>query len=240
MLCTDGDPQTVANCRLNLQLNDVPLAELSSSRQTASGGSSSSDGSSSGSSSSGGTEQPRQATAECIQLCWEDGWPPGGVAGEGQQQAPTVVLGADLLYDPTVIPTLLSLFKQVLGAAATHEQQDQQQQPAVYLATTLRNEATLHQFLAAVEADAAICMEQLAGPPVPGTSGRSSSSGAAPPPSSSDAQEPSASGAPAGPAAVAATAAQEPAGGSGICWQHVAELDAARERIFLHRITLAP
>ena len=242
VLCTDGDAQTVANCQLNLQLNGLPLANGSSGRKCSS---------SSSSSSSGGARewQLPQAAAECRQLCWEDGWPGANEAGGEQWQAPTVVLGADLLYDPTVIPTLLSLLKQVLTAAARItagpcSQQahpppppQAQQQPAAYLATTLRNEATLLQFLAAVEADPAISMQQLAGPPVPGPS--SSSSSIAVPESESNASDPAGSAADADAAVAAGSAAGERGGGCSICWQHLPELDAARERIFLHRITQA-
>ncbi|PRW60868.1 methyltransferase family [Chlorella sorokiniana] len=187
VLCTDGDAQTVANCRFNLQLNGVPLA-----------------------------------------------------AG-------------------SVIPTLLSLLKQVLAAGAgaavglcsqgqwqadpqlgdpqQAQQQAQQQQPAAYLATTLRNEATLQQFLVAVEADPAIRMQQLAGPPVPGTGNGSSATALLS--SESSSPEPVADRATAGAGLAACSIADEPDGGCCIRWQHLPELDAARERIFLHRITLA-
>lgn len=216
VLCTDGSAQTVANCRRNLQLNGVPLQ-----------------------------------IAQCCQLCWEDGW---GAASEAasasrrqQQQQPAVVLGADLLYDPTVISVLLALLKQVLaaatpatGAAEPAEEtaapatgqpavkaaaepvaaagpssrtplQQSEQQPSVYLATTLRNEATLQQFLAAAEADPSICIQQLEGP------------GAA------AAAEPAGSGGAGKPTVTAAGA---------IRFHHLQELEAARSRIFLHRITL--
>ena len=234
VLCTDGDAQTVANCQVNLQLNGVPLANGSSGWKC-----------SSSSSSIAATEwQLPQAAAECRQLCWEDGWPGANEAGGEQRQAPTVVLGADLLYDPTVIPTLLSLLKQVLTAAARItagpcSQQAQQQQPAAYLATTLRNEATLLQFLAAVEADPAISMQQLAGPPMPGPSSSSSSSSLPMPSRESNARDPAGGAADADAAVAAGSAAGEPGRGCSIRWQHLPELDAARERIFLHRITLA-
>ncbi|KAI7837557.1 hypothetical protein COHA_008572 [Chlorella ohadii] len=267
VLCTDGDSQTVVNCRFNLQLNGVPLANSTCSCGDSTCGRTGHGGSSSSSSSSEGMgRHPRHATAECRQLCWEDGWPGTLGADEELQQVPTVVLGADLLYDPTVIPTLLSLLKQVLTAAAAaataaaagscsgeqqgqqqgqdrrqqedaQQAQQQQQQPAAYLATTLRNEATLHQFLAAVEADPSICMQQLAGPPVPDASGGSSS--AAMLGSQEKGDEPPAGKAHAAADVAALSAAGGPDGNGTIRWQHVPELDAARERIFLHRISLA-
>ena len=199
--CTDGDAQTVANCRRNLRLNGVPLA----GDDTGGGGCSSSDG---------GRSQQQQQAAECRQLRWEDGWPSGG-----GRPAPTLVLGADLLYDPGAIPTLLALLKQALAAGGTARSAGATgaAQLAAYLATTLRNEATLQQFLAAAEADPGIRIQQLAGP------GAAAGDGGG------------------GDAAASGAAAVE---GGGVEEQpprflHLAELEAARSRIFLHRITLA-
>lgn len=252
-ILTDGNPGAVSNCRRNLLLNGLPLLPEAPLLADISDGDA---GSGSGSGSRA------QRWVECRQLCWEDGWPTTSTANVGssvgdasameaqqaqQQGTPTVVLGADLLYDPTVIPVLLGLLKQVLSAAEAaaarsqppaadgrqqqqahqqHEQAEQQQkaqpvqqhpaqqqQPAAYLATTLRNEATLQQFLAAADADPDICIEQLA----PGASSACKSTGG----SCSHVTPPLA-----------------PAGAS-VCFQHLPELAAARGRIFLHRITLA-
>ena len=171
---------------------------------------------------------------ECRQLRWEDGWPPPRQGGQQeqqreqqweQQQPPTVVLGADLLYDPTAIPALLALLKQVLAAAGTSadtcaslsaEAGEEGEAaaavfaPAAYLATTLRNEATLLCFVEAAEADPAICIRQL-----------------------DDVLDPEATAAACGGGGSDAAPAPE------IRFQHHPTLEAARDRILLHRITLA-
>lgn len=207
ILCTDGDVQATANCRHNLELNGVPVG-------------------------------PRQA-AQCRQLLWEDGWAAGGSGGGGpaggaapgrHEEEPTVVLGSDLLYDPTVIPALLALLKQVLTAAAAWQsaaEQRKQQQPAAYLATTLRNEATMQLFLEAVEADPAICIQQLAGPAPAAACGADQAAEAA-----------------AAETAAAAAAQQGAAGdplaeAASVRFLHLPELEAARHRIFLHKLTLS-
>lgn len=259
IILTDGNPEAVANCRRNLALNGVPLLPEAA-------GSAGAGGWRGGSPQQGHTPlQDEQRWVQCRTLCWEDGWHGGGDTQQAQQaQHPTVVLGADLLYDPTVIPVLLGLVKQVLLAAAAaaraaadeqaggraaaagaQEQQQQQQAapgqhpPAVYLATTLRNEATLQQFLAAAEADPDISIQQLV--PQPAATGGSpcgSSSGGSPPPAAAAAP-------PAGSERLArslvepAAAATDGAGRQAVRLQHLPELDAARARIFLHRLVLS-
>jgi hypothetical protein len=192
VVLTDGDAATLANCRLNLQLNGVPLL------------------------TAGGAGGAGQAWADCRLLRWEDGW--RGVAG---QPAPAVVLGADLLYDPTVILALLSLLKRVLEAAGAEAEAGavavgpaaphpagSEPQPAAYLATTLRNEATLQLFLGAAQADPEVRIEEL----------RQGGSAAA----------------------ACWDGAGEGGGAAAVAFQHLPELEAARPRIFLHRITLVP
>ncbi|KAL4447665.1 hypothetical protein ABPG75_004884 [Micractinium tetrahymenae] len=262
VILTDGNPEAVANCRRNLALNGVPLLPEALHREGQQGAGSSGR-SSSGSLRQQGREQQqreqqqqqqqqqrRQRWVECRQLCWEDGWPGGGSAEHVQQaqqaqraqraQQPTVVLGADLLYDPTVIPALLDLLKQVLAAAAAAaaraaaeqpasacdgaeqqqgQRQEQEQQPsAAYLATKLRNEATLQQFLVAAEADPGIRIQQLS--PEPAAAADSSGSSSA---------------VDAATAAVPLASSEQCA----VCFQHLPELAAARSCIFLHRLTLA-
>lgn len=167
--------------------------------------------------------------AGCRQLCWEDGWAAGGGQEAAGTQQPSLVLGADLLYDPGVIPVLLALLRQVLAAAPAQEDgsnvEMQQQQPAAYIATTLRNEATLHQFLVAAESDPAIYIQQLAGPAARSSAGKAAAAGGV---------EEGAAGRDGG--CDASRGGSSPA----IRFQHVPELEAARSRIFLHRITLAP
>lgn len=270
VILTDGNPEAVANCRRNLALNGVPLL-LEPARGAGRQGNSSSSGHCSRPQwqdrPPGKEEQQQpggQRWVECRTLCWEDGWPGGGEAQRPQQaqqaQHPTVVLGADLLYDPTVIPVLLGLLKQVLlGAAAAgpaagahsvgrqlasaqEQQQAAQEQhpPAVYLATTLRNEATLQQFLAAAEADPDISIHQLV-PEHTAASGNNSwmSSHGDSTPATAAAPTPAGSALPACQPCASAPAAKDGAEMQEVRFQHLPELNAARSRIFLHRLVLS-
>ena len=236
VILTDGNLETVANCRRNLALNGLPVQQ----GYAGGGGGDGGGGYSAGSGCS--KQQPQQASLECRLLAWEDSWPARGQEQHlQQQQQPTVVLGADLLYDPVVIPVLLPLLKQVLAAAATQQppqqgqavgssQQEQAagsmerllaEEPAVYLATHVRNEATQQQFLSAVQADPALCIQQLA--PEPRSAG---SSGGAEEGCSAD------------------DSGGGGNGGAGSGWvvrfQHLPQLEDARSRIILHRLSLAP
>ncbi|KAL4428674.1 hypothetical protein ABPG77_009780 [Micractinium sp. CCAP 211/92] len=270
VILTDGNPEAVANCRRNLALNGVPLL-LEPVRGAGRQGNSSSSGHCSRPQCQdrppGKEEQQQpggQRWVECRTLCWEDGWPGGGEAQHPQQaqqaQHPTVVLGADLLYDPTVIPVLLGLLKQVLLgavaagpaagahsvgrqlASAQEQQQAAQEQhpPAVYLATTLRNEATLQQFLAAAEADTDISIHQLV-PEHTAASGNNSwvSSHGDSTPATAAAPTPAGNALPACQPCASAPAATDGAEMQEVRFQHLPELDAARSRIFLHRLVLS-
>ncbi|KDQ63175.1 hypothetical protein JAAARDRAFT_202673 [Jaapia argillacea MUCL 33604] len=59
-----------------------------------------------------------------------------------------VVLGADVVYDPSIIPALLEVIRLALSA---YSEQQQQQQKVAYMALTVRNEATFSLFLTAAE-----------------------------------------------------------------------------------------
>lgn len=78
--------------------------------------------------------------AACVQrLLWEDGY------NTADTTWPEVLLGADLLYDPSAIPPLLALTHQILQKASST-----QEDACLYICTTRRNEATLQTFLDAV------------------------------------------------------------------------------------------
>jgi hypothetical protein len=159
---------------------------------------------------------------------------------------------------------LLPLLKQMLLAAAAAEagaeaveeaaeaaraglagqQPRRQGQPlaAAYLATMLRHESTMQQFLDTVGADPDLAICQLAGPPgwrpVESTAcggaeagDRSCARGAT---GRADAV------AEAGAAGSGVEAAAAAAAAGGVRFQHLPELEATRGSIFLHRITLSP
>lgn len=73
--CTDGNPESLANCAANLRLNAVPVAEQGRVKEG---------------------EPSAHSAVQVQQLVWEDGWKPGN---EGIE-SPDVILGCDLLYDP--------------------------------------------------------------------------------------------------------------------------------------------
>ena len=195
VICTDGNEQALDNCRRNLHLNGVPLRTAAPSEEPAAvlptcGA------------ASGGVE--------CWQLWWEDGWD----AARGPQ--PDVVLGADLLYDPCVIPTVLALLRQVLtarrlqagppaaqgGEGNSSSGGEAAAVPEAYLATRRRHEATMQKFIDAANApESGLQLEEVL---PPGTAQGSDSSSSRP-----------------------------------VRFQHYAALDAARDSIVLHRLTLA-
>lgn len=252
IILTDGNPEAVANCRRNLALNGVPLLSAPGEHDEALAPASGSGSRQLGPETLQGQQQRPggQGWTECRQLCWEYGWPGPGAAQRARQaqreRQPTVVLGADLLYDPTVIPVLLGLLKQVLEAAAvaqaaadepaggcsaaTQHAQHGQHPPAAYLATTLRNEATLRQFLTAAQADPDIAIQQL----VPEAAPAGGSDSTAPAEAAVSSVQPGACLSPEPAPAVAGGA-----GDGAVRFQHLQELAAARSRIFLHRLTLS-
>lgn len=88
---------------------------------------------------------PDEDRSSCQQLFWEEGW-------NGDQ--PDVVLGADLLYDPEVIPVLVRLLSSLLPQL----QPGEDPYCCAYIATTLRNQSTVDSFVCAVYG-AGLCAE---------------------------------------------------------------------------------
>lgn len=85
-------------------------------------------------------------------LRWDD-----GAAGLGPEAFPVdVVVGGDLMYDPTNIPPLLALVKELLTGAGGRPPV-----AAAILATTRRNETTLQKFLDAAGGDPALRLEDI-------------------------------------------------------------------------------
>eukprot|EP00887_Chlorella_sp_A99_P003070 scaffold9.g3070.t1 len=254
VLCTDGDAGAVANCALNLRLNG--LAPAGGGASASASGSREGMPSATHAAAEGG-EQPaaRQSAAaggggaaavECRLLHWEEG---------PQGEAPDAVLGADLLYDPGATPPLLALIKQLLAAGGSGNQQccggDPHSEcgvnstsgggggtdttcwrPAAYIATTRRNEATLQAFLDAVAADPQFALADITPAGVPPGSGSSAASAA------DNGGGKGSAGAPAAPAVAVDPAAAVGAGP--VRFYHHPELEAARPRILLHRLQLAP
>ncbi|GAB4822387.1 hypothetical protein N2152v2_009433 [Parachlorella kessleri] len=254
--CTDGDAQSVYNCRLNLQLNGVPLQGHSVAPAGSCGrlcfhqptAQEAAAGAAAG--LMDGLGQQREEVGcpvDCRELRWEDG--AGGLGSD-------VVLGADILYDPDVIPVLLALVKELLGNRARQQQQQQQadqlqeldaaggaalrhaagvpavtpskangrsrewRRPEALIATTLRNAATLARFVGAVQADEELLLEDA-------TAHLGLKEGAG-----REACALFTSGSSQGREADASVA-------TAVRFLHHTALEAARDRIVLHRITLA-
>jgi len=141
VLCTDGDSQTVANCTLNVGTHGVHANWP------------------------GGVDG--HSALEVKQLHWEDGWK--------EENGVDVVLGADLLYDPGHIRPLMGILKEVLHASAAQRKglsglavegdgsMVKQPEPVAYIATTLRNESTMQQWIDAVAADGELQLEDVTG-----------------------------------------------------------------------------
>lgn len=205
-VCTDGDSQSVYNCRCNLQLNGVPLRGPAV-RQAACGrlclrgaepagaGAGPGSGGGAGAAAEGGSAPSwhHGTVAEARELRWE--------VGTGEL-APDVVLAADVLYDPQVIPDLLAIIKQLLraGTAAAGGGAGGQPQPLALVATTRRQAATLALFVDTATADEELGLEDVTSSLVAGGIG----------------------------------------GGEGaVRFLHHPALEAARDRIVLHKLTLA-
>lgn len=253
VVCTDGDTQSVFNCRYNLQLNGVPLQGLpvgpapcgrlcfrtvpsaaAPAAEAAQQGLAASCGVPSTIGVGGGTTR-----AECRELRWEEG------AG---QLAPEVVLAADVLYDPEVIPTLLELLKQLLqqgtaarqhagaagsgnGASAPVAAELVERAAVVpaaapaaceaLIATTLRNAATLARFVEAAQHDEGLVLEDVTREAAEGRLGAGRLGGT------------TTVGAPLPGSQEAGTVP------AGVRFLHHEALEGARHRIVLHRLTLA-
>jgi predicted nicotinamide N-methyase len=157
VVCTDGNLQTLDNCRANLELNAVPLAAAAGAGAAADGGAQSA--------ICCGAADAGSACAVVQQLEWESGWSPGAGGGP-PAPVPDVIVGADLLYDPLIIPVLLRLLQQILQhprrEAYTGERgASSAAPPEVVLCTLRRNEASMAAFLAAVAAEPALEMDDI-------------------------------------------------------------------------------
>ncbi|KAG2425236.1 hypothetical protein HXX76_013821 [Chlamydomonas incerta] len=130
---TDGSAEAVSNCAANLRLNlqQHPVVECGQACELAA---------------------LEQGVAVC-RLAWEEPLPPGGVRFDS-------VVASDVLYDPEVVPVLVSLLDRLLRPEVSCESGGAASSPAIsmssgaaggahvaYIATLRRNPATLQLFL---------------------------------------------------------------------------------------------
>lgn len=112
LVLTDGDLDTVDNLLDNLERNGI----ATSGTLAGTGG---------------------VCKVQCVRMSWE-----AFANHPVSKMCPHVILGADLLYDPGVIPSLVDLLKRGLSSRVGC---------VAYIATALRNESTLDAFLSASE-----------------------------------------------------------------------------------------
>ncbi|TFY71174.1 hypothetical protein EVG20_g1823 [Dentipellis fragilis] len=70
---------------------------------------------------------------------------------------PDIILGADIVYHPDIIPALVATLKLALETKSERHRE-------VFLVLTVRNESTLERFVGAVTAEASLCTEELVPP----------------------------------------------------------------------------
>ena len=124
VVCTDGDQETIDNCKMNLLANGMKTDEESSN-------------------------------VFCDTWVWEDGY-----KGLDERRrclletgSPVTMIGADLLYDPEIIPIIVPLIVEFLDNVHPDSR--------VYLSTRRRSEATLDKFLRAVDAVPTLVLEDV-------------------------------------------------------------------------------
>ncbi|KAL1214896.1 Calmodulin-lysine N-methyltransferase [Cardamine amara subsp. amara] len=136
VILTDGDLLTLANMKLNLERNHLNYDDES-------------------------PKQPGEAAhttrVKCIHLPWET-----ASESELSEYCPDIVLGADVIYDPSCLPHLLRVLVALLrkptktdnGSLKTEDKDTTQQgrSPVVaYIASVIRNADTFNAFLTLVD-----------------------------------------------------------------------------------------
>lgn len=148
VLATDGNEETLHNCASNMKKNGVEMELFHADEQQACPCS------------------PRPVIIKGFQ--WEQGWQ-SLVRDELVQEAlnnyraPLCVLGADVLYDPEIIPTIVPLIAEILEYMyRCRDVEEESRNPSyVYLSTRRRSDTTLEKFLDAVKAEPRLCIEDL-------------------------------------------------------------------------------
>ena len=124
VICTDGDWETLGNCEHNMKQNNINVVEKGDMNQHG---------------------------VALMQFQWEEGWKSfqqqiEDVMLSMDEETPVSLVGADLLYDPDIIPVIVPLISEFL------ESMRDRPECSVYLSTRRRSEDTLQKFLNAVDA----------------------------------------------------------------------------------------
>ena len=147
VVLTDGDEDTLENCRFNLKENGVLVRD--SVVQC-------------------GDESTMEREVVLKKFQWEDGWYAFEQCVDDvlfsrdcngkKLRAPVSLIGADLLYDPEIIPVIVPMIAEFLrrmNEVGGHVEEES----SVYLSTTKRSEKTLALFLQVVEDHEELVME---------------------------------------------------------------------------------
>lgn len=133
VICTDGDWETLGNCEYNMKQNKVNVIEKA---------------------------DVKERGVALVQFQWEDGWSSfqqqiEDVMLSMEEETPVSLVGADLLYDPDIIPVIVPLIADFL------ESMRDRPGCSVYLSTRRRSEDTLQKFLSAVDAYPHVQMDHI-------------------------------------------------------------------------------
>lgn len=144
VICTDGDWETLGNCADNMKNNNITVVN----------------------------KEEENEGVILLQFQWENGWSSIEkqiehlLFAQGKEQddktlyAPVSLVGADLLYDPEIIPIIVPLiadFLESMHSKKYHKEPD----CSVYLSTKKRSEYTLQKFMDAVEAHHSLNIEYI-------------------------------------------------------------------------------
>jgi hypothetical protein len=141
LAATDGNAAARAACVCNLRLNGAPARPEAA----------------------GGAAAPLlvEGGVTVRRLEWSEGYDYAAAAAAGEP-APEVVIGADLMYDPSVATALARAVRQALGARALYPPAARGAEPVAYLATVRRSDATLATYVEAAAA-AGLALEDVSG-----------------------------------------------------------------------------
>ncbi|XP_031395314.1 protein-lysine N-methyltransferase EEF2KMT isoform X2 [Punica granatum] len=127
VILSDGDLSTLANMKLNLKLNNLTLDNDQESEPL---------------------ESP--SPVKCMFLPWES-------ASETELLAlkPDIILGADIIYDPSCLPDLVRVLSTLLHGEKLpplcNDRSGGREHPVAYIASVIRNVNTFNQFVGLVE-----------------------------------------------------------------------------------------
>ncbi|KAK4795397.1 hypothetical protein SAY86_013391 [Trapa natans] len=128
VILSDGDLSTLANMKLNLNLNNLNLDDNHEFEYLKS-----------------------QSSVKCLHLPWES-------AAETELLAlnPDIILGADIIYNPSCLPDLVRVLSTLLhhekSRSPFEDMSSPKEHPVAYISSVIRNTETFDRFLGLLEA----------------------------------------------------------------------------------------